>query len=201
MRPSGEGGGEHQIPVRPCVNSFGEKWSLGEEWCVNRLNVEQGEKMIKQADVDGELLNQDGDAEETEEAREGRARAPPKSPSAEELRVHRLTHYPFRSWCPACIAGRAKNWPHLRSDEFRESDYPTICFDYCFLRDSTGGDSVPVLVGRERGSKFVIAHVVPFKGAGADWVVGQLLRDLRKMGVHGKVILKSDQENAIFGRA
>ena len=28
--------------------------------------------------------------------------------------------------------------------------------------------------------------------------MGQLLRDLRKMGAHGKVILKSDQENAIL---
>ena len=32
-----------------------------------------------------------------------------------------------------------------------------------------------------------------------DWFVGQLLRDLRKMGAHGgKVILQSDQENAIL---
>ena len=28
--------------------------------------------------------------------------------------------------------------------------------------------------------------------------MGQLLRDLGKMGAHGKVILKSDQENAIL---
>ena len=32
-----------------------------------------------------------------------------------------------------------------------------------------------------------------------DWLVGQLLRDFRmKMGARGKVILKSDQENAIL---
>ena len=40
--------------------------------------------------------------------------------------------------------------------------------------------------------------VVPCKGGGADWLEGQLLRDLRKMGAHGKVVLKSDQENAIL---
>ena len=55
-----------------------------------------------------------------------------------------------------------------------------------------------MLVGREKKTKMMIAHVVPFKGGGDDWLVGQLLRDLRKMGVHGKVILKSDQENAIL---
>ena len=57
---------------------------------------------------------------------------------------------------------------------------------------------MPVMVGREKRTKMIIAHMVPFKGGGVDWLVGQLLRDLRKMGAHGKVILKSDQENAIL---
>ena len=57
---------------------------------------------------------------------------------------------------------------------------------------------MPVMFGREKRTKMIIAHVVPFKGGGVDWLVGQLLRDLRKMDAHGKVILKSDQENAIL---
>ena len=57
---------------------------------------------------------------------------------------------------------------------------------------------MPVMVGREKRTKMIIAHVVPLKGGGVDWLVGQLLRDLRKMGAHGKVILKSDRENAIL---
>ena len=75
---------------------------------------------------------------------------------------------------------------------------PTIGFDYCFLRDHLGGESVPVMVGGEKRTKMMIAHVVPFKRGGVDWSVGQLLRDLRKMGACGKVILKSGQENAIL---
>ena len=43
-----------------------------------------------------------------------------------------------------------------------------------------------------------IAHVVPHKGAGVDWVGEQLVRDLVRLGIHGKVILKSDQEPAII---
>ena len=54
------------------------------------------------------------------------------------------------------------------------------------------------MVCREKRTEMIIAHVVPLKGGGVDWLVGQLLRDLRKMGAHGKVILKSDQENAIL---
>ena len=41
----------------------------------------------------------------------------------------------------------------------------------------------------------MMVHVVPFKGGGVDWFVRA--RDLRIMDAHGKVILKSDQENAI----
>ena len=44
----------------------------------------------------------------------------------------------------------------------------------------------------------LLAHVVPAKGGGVDWLVEQLVRDLRKLGLHGKVILKSDQENAVL---
>ena len=76
-------------------------------------------------------------------------------------------------------------------------EYQTF-FDFCFLRDHPGGESVPVLVGREKRTELMFAHVVPFKGGGDDWLVGHLLRDLRKMGVHRKVILKSDQGNAIL---
>ena len=71
--------------------------------------------------------------EEGEEAREGKTRALPKGPSAEQMRIHRLTHYPFRSWCPQCVAGRAKSWPHFRQEVDEVGEVPTTCFDYCFL--------------------------------------------------------------------
>ena len=54
------------------------------------------------------------------------------------------------------------------------------------------------MVGQEKRSKMMLARVVPFKRGGVDWLVGQLIRDLRRMVVHAKVILKSDQENVIL---
>ena len=110
----------------------------------------------------------------------------PKGLSADQMRIHRLTHYPFRSWCPQCVAGRAKSWPHYRQEVDDDGGIPTICFDYCFLRDYPGGESVPVMVGREKRTKTIIAHVVPFKGGGVDWLVGQSLCDLRKIGCSRK---------------
>ena len=45
------------------------------------------------------------------------------------------------------------------------------------------------------------AHVVVFEGGGVDWLVGQLPRDLRKMGALGKIMLQSDQEKTHLGCA
>ena len=42
----------------------------------------------------------------------------------------------------------------------------------------------------------VLAHVVPQKGTGFQWVATQLDRDVRKFGYHGRLVLKSDQEPA-----
>ena len=158
---------------------------------------DEDEEELEDRREDG-LFGQEEEFEEVEEAREGKTRAPPKGPSEEQVRVHRLTHCPFRSYCPQCVAGRAKSWPHFRQEVSDDGGVSTICFDYCFLRDHPGGESVPVLVGPEKRTKMMLVHVVPFKGGGVDWLVDQLIRDFRKMGVHGKVVLKSDQENPIL---
>ena len=137
--------------------------------------------------------------EAEQEGREVQVRRKPDGPTDEEWRKHRVTHYPFRNWCPYCVAARAKSWPHVRSPiEDNREKLADICFDYCFLRDKPGGESVPVLVGRERHSRMTLAHVVPHKGSSVDWLIPQLQRDVRKFGIHGKFIIKSDQESSIL---
>ena len=37
-----------------------------------------------------------------------------------------------------------------------------------------------VLVGKDRETKLILAHVVPFKGGDTEWVSEQVCRDLRK---------------------
>ena len=59
---------------------------------------------------------------------------------------------------------------------------PAMCFDYYISKVFLGGECVPVMVGREKRTKMMIAHVMLVKGGGVDWLVGQLLRDVRKMG-------------------
>lgn len=69
--------------------------------------------------------------------------------------------------------------------------------DYCFLRDHVGGEYQSVLVGKDRRSEMIFAHVVPHKGATVDWLIPQLVRDLQKLGFWGAVTIKTDGEPAI----
>ena len=70
----------------------------------------------------------------------------PDEPTRLEAEEHELTHVPFRSWCPACVAGKAKHWPHKtqRTNTEDEEVVPSIHMDYWFMRDDTEG-SVTVI--------------------------------------------------------
>ena len=77
---------------------------------------------------------------------------------------------------------------------FKERD----CVDYCFLRNAARDVSQPVLVARDRRTSIYIAHAVPFKRAGVEWIAKQMLRDVRKCGYHGRVAFRTDGEPAIL---
>ena len=112
-------------------------------------------------------------------------------PSQEEVDKHNACHIPFRSWCPFCVAGKAKNEPHRPTEELRAGDTNVVQIDYTFLGDkvddtgpaeNVGADSdsdadsereedrakdetMPVLVLRDRRHKYVTARVMPRKGS------------------------------------
>ena len=52
------------------------------------------------------------------------------------------------------------------------------------------------LVGIDKASGAILAHVVPEKGSRFDWFACQLERDVRRFGHHGRIVLKSDDEPA-----
>ena len=54
-----------------------------------------------------DLLEEERQAEEGAEGREANTKPKVHAPSLEEWRKHRLTHPPYRSWCPDCVAGKA----------------------------------------------------------------------------------------------
>ena len=151
---------------------------------------------------DGELF----DVEEAECEVGGEATAKPACrrthslPSVAEQRLHRLTHVPYRPWCAECVAGRKANWPHLSGSSEEERDaqsLPEVHMDYCFLRDEPKSESVPVIVLKDRDSRALSAHVVPYKGGDLEWAVLQAVRDMLKWGIRGDAIVRSDQEAAL----
>ena len=54
------------------------------------------------------------------------SRRKPEEPTKEERRVHKITHLPFRSWCPHCVKARAKNWPHYKDTEEKRVRKPWL---------------------------------------------------------------------------
>ena len=66
-----------------------------------------------------------------EEDRPAKAKSTPILPSDKEKEEHDVTHATFRSWCEACVAGRATEDAHRRSA--KESSVPLVAMDYGFL--------------------------------------------------------------------
>ena len=50
---------------------------------------------------------------------------------------------------------------------------------------------------RDRETQFLAGYVVEQKGAGQRGAVSQLLKDLRKLGHHDKIVIRTDQEVSI----
>ena len=78
-----------------------------------------------------------------------------------------------------------------------DKDMKQVSYDCCFVRDQPGMESVMILVLKDRATRMVSTHVVPLKGAVIDSVIQQCARDLERLGHHGQITLKSDQELAI----
>ena len=66
-----------------------------------------------------------------DEVEESRSLPNPVLPDQATIDRHWIDHFPFRSWCGACIGGRGRASPHLRTDGKRK--IPTLAFDYCFI--------------------------------------------------------------------
>ena len=133
---------------------------------------------------DEEDLLGEEDFEDSEEAKELPNVIPKchKKPTVSEIVAHNRSHTPYRSWCKHCVAGRAPNLPHRPRRPDQGALKNEIAADYCFLRNAARDVSQPVLVARDRRTGIYIAHAVPFKGAGVEWIAKQMLRDVRKCG-------------------
>ena len=149
---------------------------------------------IGDKDDEGEMKSDD-----EQESRVPKSRRAPNEPTNEEIRLHEVTHTPYRSWCPCCVSGRGKADSHFKSsgeEKGEEKAVAGIHVDYWFLRDEKGGESTPVLVAKDDTTKAFAAHVV-FQKGNIDWVADRIIDDIDKFGHSSKVCIKSDQEPAL----
>ena len=102
---------------------------------MHKLKIKEGEDLHPTEEVE-----QKAEPEEGEEVREVKAPAVPLLPSKEEVLRHRLTHRPFRSWCPHCVRGKGREGPHRKSqqkDTFQGT--PKLVSDYFYIGQRKGG--------------------------------------------------------------
>ena len=125
----------------------------------------------------------------------------PKVPTKAQVAAHNLTHWPYRSWCPHCVAARRPN-SHHRSSSDSQRSAPLLVADYCFVRDNDDEETATVLVACLYPSRTMLATVVPAKGADPV-AVARLSTFIRHSG-YSKIVYKSDQEfslRALFEEA
>ena len=62
----------------------------------------------------------------------------PPRPTPEMIEAHNVSHIPFRSWCAGCVAGQARDSPHLRDLHASNHAIPHIEVDFFFLGRRAG---------------------------------------------------------------
>ena len=153
-----------------------------------------------------EVMETGEEDSEKDEARLPNTKKAPVGMTAAEWELHKLTHLPYNPACRCCVAGRKRDDQHRRRDkgplqaqaELDAEGGASICAEYFFPKDAPGKEGVTAVALCDQQSGWLAAHVVDNEGSGTKKAVDQILRDLRRMGHHGKIVVKTDQESAII---
>ena len=141
-----------------------------------------------------------------EEAQQLKELKAPEVPTKAEVDRHRVSHLPYRSWCPDCVEAFGREWAHSISDGQRS--IPLISCDYLFvtprgalqrpeLQEGEEEHALKVLVAYCGATKCMFAHAVPKKGVDpAGYIVEQLKQDVLWLG-HSRVVIKGDNEPSL----
>lgn len=204
------------------VSPDGSSTSPGIAEAEGEVEGEMGNNAVtmKEAMEEGECRQVMPADEEPNEAITARVLPSPVPPSRQEMLEHNITHTPYRSWCPHCVAGKAKSTKHSQGQGLEASEVPVVCMDYMFMgskvevdedeeedKGIVGDDDIgneeaddtkaKILVMRDSKSKAMAAIPVKRKGVdGEDWALKESLRFLEFLG-YTNVIMKSDQERAL----
>ena len=148
------------------------------------------------------------------EAQVQRIATGPIQPTAMEIEEHELNgHAQFRSWCRACVLGRARDAPSSRvRGLFAESVLPRVRMDYCFLtKERTNeeieegggssertGSSITCAVMHESLCKSVWACALQSRGATERQIIDRVIEDSDTASFRNdRLVSKFNQEPSI----
>ena len=141
--------------------------------------------------ADEELQEQSQDSDR----KLAKGRQDPGEPTAEERRIHDITHLPYRSWCAECVAGRGVGFAHTSHEALAEDALPIVGIDYHYMGAEGEEGTIPMVCLKDSHTKVVFDHVVTKKGVDK-YMVKRVLTDLIFLG-YRRLIMKSDQEPAL----
>ena len=185
--------------VKPTTGARG--YRIDDDWTTKReatLNIEwTGSTNFEESTLYKEEVY-DLEEEEPQQAKPAKGLAAPKQPTQEERAEHALTHLPFRSWCPTCVAnkGRADNHPK------QKSKMPVVQFDFCYFKTAGEATTTPILTGIDVETGMAMATVVGDKTQDFQYHVQCIQSFLMECGrvqaVLNNTILQSDQEDHLI---
>ena len=173
--------------------------------------VENGDLGLGAGDAEGGVsLEGEGESETIhmpeEEVRGVSGLKAPTAPTQKEIDRHRLTHLPYRSWCPECVEAFAREWAHKAHGDTRA--IPLISCDYMYvtkngifarseLSEEEREAAARVLVMYCGETQTPFADGVPQKGVDPNgYVIECILQNVLWLG-HSKVTIRADNEPAL----
>jgi hypothetical protein len=127
---------ERTTMVRP---TSGARWyRIDDDWTTKRqatLSVPWTGSTNFEESVTYKDEVQDEDEEHPQQAKPARGLTAPAQPTQQERAEHELTHLPFRSWCPTCVANKGRADNHAK----QKSKMPVVQFDFCYFK--TAGEA------------------------------------------------------------
>ena len=93
----------------------------------------------------------------------------PEPPTDAVRMAHNATHFPFRDWCPICVASRGRSSPHRRVVVNKTADtLPKFQTDHMFIRTVAESKTQPCITLVETRSGAVISFMCTPKGGCED---------------------------------
>ena len=135
----------------------------------------------------------DTDDDEQQEAQRAKGVKAPEQPTQQQIRVHNLTHLPYRNWCPICVESRGKADSHKK----QTSKQPVIQIDFCYIKGIDEQQTTPILTAIDIQTGMISATLISDKQPLFEYATNQLLAFLMERG-RTQAVLQSNQEDYLI---